>query len=152
MSGLNAGGRLEHIAARVMSVAPNAETRARAGMEGMRITLEALSKKNPSLQALHDVWAGLYTQHRAAGQLSVERRPPSVPARATPPRPPPGSSPLTEKPIVGLVQTVTQLVEDHDLARRAGDTRRAALARATFEKHMWRAMGVRYALPPFAWE
>ena len=148
---LKAGGELEHIAARVMSVAPNAETNARAGMEGMRITLETLSQKNPSLQALHDVWVGLYAEHRDGEALPKAAPTPAAPTTAAPTTGPTTAAP-SKTPVVGLVPIVVQLVEEHDAARRTGDRDRAAAARAVFEEHMWTAMDVRYELPPFAWE
>lgn len=163
---LRAGGQLEHIASRVLSVAPHAETKARAGMEGMRVVLDALSKESPSLQGLHDVWVGLQAEHAAelsaklsAAELSAATRSAtrSPPSPELSPKPPLAAGAVVSPaaaspPVVGLVPMVTQLIEEHDAARRTGDARRAALARATFEEHLWKATGARHALPPFAWE
>ena len=154
---LRAGGQLEHIASRVLSVAPHAETKARAGMDGMRVVLDALSKESPSLQGLHDVWVGLQAEHAAELSAKLAAATRSSETRSPSPEPPLAAGAVVSPaaaspPVVGLVPMVTQLIEEHDAARRTGDARRAALARATFEEHLWKATGARHALPPFAWE
>ena len=155
---LVAGGKLEHVTSRVLSVAPNAESNARAAMEGMRVTLNALSENKDggeSLQALHDLWLRLQAEHDRQTKTTTTTTRAKASSQKKQSAFMEGGAEAAKKqqtPIVGIVPIVTQLVEEHDAARRTGDRKRAAVARATFEEHLWKAMGVRYELPRFSWE
>ena len=156
---LVAGGKLEHVASRVLSVAPNAESNARAAMEGMRVTLNALSENKDggeSLQALHDLWLRLQAEHdrqtKTTTTTTTRTASSSQKKQSAFMKGGAEAAKKQQTPIVGIVPIVTQLVEEHDAARRTGDRKRAAVARATFEEHLWKAMGVRYELPRFSWE